>query len=257
MAGDDTRTSAIDPGPTPPFDAKAQARRLIRSRRWGTLATLDRREGAPYASLVSLATDVDGSPLLLISRLAIHTRNLEVDPRCSLLFAEVGAGDPLLHPRVSVSGHAERTTHERVGARFLARHPGAQMYAGFADFSFWRMVPRSAHLVAGFGRIVDLVPDDLLLPLADVEAVAEMEAEAIAHVNEDHADAVGLYATRLLGLGTADWRITGIDPEGCDLAAGDETGRLVFPERVTTPAQLRSAFQLLSRMARETEPVNL
>jgi putative heme iron utilization protein len=255
MPDNNPPAAANDPSPSGsrPFDALAEARRLMRSRRWGTLATLDRALGAPYASLVSLATDVDGSPLLLISRLAVHTRNLEVDPLCSLLFAEVGAGDPLLHPRVSVSGHAERTTEEQARRRFLARHPDAEFYAGFADFGFWRMTPRSAHLVAGFGRIVDIAPEDLLLPPAEAGALADIEVEAIDHVNADHADAVSLYATRLLGLPAGEWRVTGIDPEGCDLAADDMTGRVLFPERVLGPAQLRSAFQTLSKMARAGE----
>jgi heme iron utilization protein len=175
---------------------------------------------------------------------------VEVDPLCSLLFAEVGSGDPLLHPRVSVSGHAERTGDDQARRRFLARHPDAALYAGFTDFAFWRVTVRSAHLVAGFGRIVDLTQEDLILPAADAAALAGLEEGAVAHVNADHADAVALYATRLLGLPAGDWRVSGVDPEGCDLLCGDATGRLLFPEKVTGPAELRSAFRQLSERAR-------
>ncbi len=232
------------------FDPRAEARRLIRTARWASLATLRGAERTPYASLVSVATDLDGAPLILISRLAVHTRNLEATPEASLLFAEVGAGDPLIHPRVSVSGRFAPTRDERASRRFLARHEDARMYAGFTDFSFWRLEIGSAHLVAGFGRIVDLTPADLLVDPAGTEGLAAAEQEAVAHVNADHPDTVGLYATRLLGLPAGAWRMTGIDPEGCDLALGDMTARLLFPQRVTGPAGLRQAFQDLAEQAR-------
>ncbi len=237
----------------PAFDARAEARRLMRSARFATLATVDRRTGGPYASLISAATDVDGTPIVLISRLALHTLNVEENPASSVLFAEVGAGDPLVHPRVSVTTRAQKTDDPRVRRRFLARHPGAAMYADFADFSFWRLVPEGAHLVAGFGRIVDIPPTDLLLDLDGATALAEAEDEALAHVNEDHADTVALYATRLLGLPAGAWRMTGLDPEGCDLADGDQFARLLFPARVDGPAALRRAFQAMADTARASQ----
>lgn len=243
-------TAASDNAPGAPFDPRAEARRLMRAARFASLGTLERRTGAPYVSLVSTATDADGTPVILISRLALHTRNVEVDPLASLLFAEVGAGDPVTHPRLSLMGRAERTDDARVRRRFLARHPQASLYAGFSDFSFWRLVPTSAHLVAGFGRIVDLAPEDLLLPLDDAAGLLEAEEEAIAHMNEDHRDALALYATELLGKAPGDWRVTGIDPEGCDLALGDETARLLFPDMVKSPAALREALRRLADTAR-------
>ncbi len=237
-----------------PFDPKAEARRLTRASRFASLGTLD-PQGRPYVSLVSTATDVDGSPLILISRLALHTRNLEAHPAASLLFAQVGAGDPMVHPRISLQGEAARLEPgspdgERARRRFLARHPDAAFYAGFADFSFWRIASEGAHLVAGFGRIVDLSTEDLVLPREISQGVAEMEAEAVAHVNEDHKETVALYATHLLGRAPGDWTITGVDPEGCDLAMGDDTARLLFPKVVKTPGELRSAFRQLAEAAR-------
>ena len=245
-----SETAASDNAAAPPFDPRAEARRLIRCGRYASLGTLERQTGAPYVSLVSTATDIDGAPVLLISTLAVHTRNIGVDPMVSILFAEVGAGDPAVHPRVSLAGSARKVEDERSRRRFLERHEGARFYEGFADFAFYRIEPRGAHLVAGFGRIVDLARDDLLLPLAGAEALVEAEAEAVAHVNEDHKETLALYATRLLGREPGDWTLTGLDPEGCDLACGDATARLLFPDMVKTPGELRRALRELADMAR-------
>jgi heme iron utilization protein len=233
-----------------PFDPRATARRLVRTGRHASLGTLERETGAPYVSLVSTATDFDGAPVILISTLAVHTRNLQVDQLVSILFAEIGAGDPVGHPRVSLVGTARKVEDEGPRRRFLERHEAARFYAGFADFSFWRIEPRGAHLVAGFGRIVDLAPEDLLVATEGSEGLAAAEAEAVAHVNEDHRETLELYATRLLGQRPGAWRVTGIDPEGCDLALEDETARLLFAELVKTPGDLRKAFKALADAAR-------
>ncbi|GGC52109.1 HugZ family pyridoxamine 5'-phosphate oxidase [Chelatococcus reniformis] len=231
------------------FDPKLVAKALLRRARIGTLATLG-PDGAPYASLVSIATDLDGVPVTLISDLALHTGNLARDARASLLVATIGAGDPLAHPRLSVAVVAERSAGERPRHRFLARHPGAAGYADFPDFSFRRLVPTGAHLVAGFGRIVDLCAADLLTELGDADELVAAEAGAVAHMNEDHADALLLYATRLLGEGRGDWTVSGLDPEGLDLACGDRTARLPFPRRVTSPGALRGILKELADAAR-------
>src|SRR4029079_8486028 len=130
---------------------------LLRATRAGTLGTLDRNTGHPFASLVHVATDVDGSPLILTSRLSTHTANLEADGRASVLLAETGKGDPLAHPRLTVLGVFGRVEREsadaaRVRRRFLARHPKSELYAGFGDFSFWCMRVASAHLNGGLAR---------------------------------------------------------------------------------------------------------
>lgn len=239
-----------DNAPEQAFEPRAESKRLIRTGRYASLGTLDRKTGAPYVSLVSTATDFDGAPVILISTLAVHTRNLEADPHVAILFAEIGGGDPVAHPRVSVTGVARKVDDERAKRRFLERHCSARVYAGFSDFAFWRIEPAAAHLVAGFGRIVDLSPQDILAPVESAEGLAETEAEAVAHVNEDHADTAGLYATALLGRTAGAWRVTSIDPEGCDLAQGDETARLLFPNVVKTPAELRHAFRVLADKAR-------
>jgi putative heme iron utilization protein len=232
-------------------------RRLVRSALKGALATLDRSSGHPYASLVTVATDAAGEPLLLVSRLAIHTQNLERDARASLLVDASGSdGDPLAGGRVSVIGRAVRldpgadATERR---RFLARHPAAEGYAGFADFAFWRLVVERAHYVGGFGRIVALAREDIVLDLAGRERLLAAEADIVAHMNADHADALALYATRLLGAEPSDWRMTGIDPEGLDLVAGGMGLRLEFDSAISTPAEARGALAALAGAARSSQ----
>jgi putative heme iron utilization protein len=237
------------------FDPKTLAKSLLRSIRAGTLATLDRNTGHPFASLVNVATDVDGSPVILVSRLSTHTANIEVDGRASVLLAQTGKGDPLAHPRLTVLGEMVRvapdaTDQARVRRRFLARHPKSELYAGFADFSFWRMSIASAHLNGGFARAADLTADDVRADLAGADALIAAEPEAVAHMNADHAEACRLYATRLLGEPEGAWKMTGIDPDGADLALGDRTARLAFPQRVTEPGDLRQVLVTLAGRAR-------
>src|SRR3954452_9845064 len=155
--------------PQPDFDAVGIANGLLRTIRAGALATIDRERGFPFASLVTVATDWDGSPLLLLSRLSGHTQNLETDPRASLLLAETGKGDPLAHPRLTVLGRAERTGAPRARLRFLSRHPKAKLYADFADFSFWRVAMLGGHLNGGFARAASLTAEALTTDLAGAE----------------------------------------------------------------------------------------
>ena len=241
--------------PAADFDAKTIAKALLRATRAGTLATLDRNTGHPFASLVNVATDPDGSPLILVSRLSTHTANLERDGRASLLLASGGRGDPLAHPRLTVLGTfapvvRAAEAEPRIRRRFLARHPKSELYAGFADFSFWRMSVASAHLNAGFARAADLKGSEILTDLSGAESLLAAEDTAVAHMNDDHAEAVRLYATNLLGGEDGPWRLTGIDPEGLDLALGDATLRLPFAERVTSAEDLRKAVVEFAEAAR-------
>ena len=244
-------------GGRPPadFDPKALAKTLLRVTRAGTLGTIDRNTGHPFASLVTVATDVDGSPVILTSRLSTHTANLEQDGRASILLAETGKGDPLAHPRLTVLGAFARiepgsADDARVRRRFLARHPKAELYAGFGDFAFWRMSVVSAHLNGGFARAADLKAADVLTDLAGADELIAAEEGAVAHMNEDHADATQLYATKLLGEHEGPWRISGIDPDGVDLTAGDRTARLPFGERITGAGPMRMALVAFAKEAR-------
>src|SRR6266700_231619 len=239
--------------PTPDFDAAKLARSLLRRSRQGALATLMVGNGDPYCSLVNVASHADGSPILLISRLAVHTRNILADSRVSLMLDERAEGDPLEGSRIMLAGRAEEAGGDDLPVlrrRYLNAHPSAEAFVNFDDFSFFRIRPSGAHLVAGFGRIVDLRPAQLLTDISDAGALLEAERGAIDHMNADHRDATNLYATRLLGAEVADWRCTGCDPDGIDLQAGSKTLRLDFPERVTGPGELRKILVRLADEAR-------
>lgn len=230
----------------------AVGRGLLRSRDRAALATS--LGGRPYASLVIVACDIDASPLLLLSDLAQHTKNLRADPAVSLLFDGTAEyPDPLTGPRLSLLGRAERCDDPRAIARFVARHPSSAGYAGFADFHLYRVSIERGHLVAGFGRISWIEREELIFP-ADASALAAAEAEIVAHMNADHAAAVQLYAEKLLGRAGPGWRMTGIDPEGIDLRLEGETARLDFAGPVLTPAQARAALIELVRTARASSP---
>lgn len=149
--------------------ARALAHSLLDEVSLGSLATFEVETRAPMATLTTVACDDDRTPIILISALAGHTRALRADPRCSLLMARPGAGDPLAHPRLTVQAHAafldrERDDGRRARQRFLERHPKAALYADFADFSFVRLEMTHGWLNAGFGRAFRLERMELIRP---------------------------------------------------------------------------------------------
>ncbi len=239
--------------PTPDFDAGRLTRSLLRRSRQGALATLMAGTGDPYCSLVNLASHPDGSPILLISRLALHTQNILGDLRVSLMLDERVEGDPLEGARIMLAGRAVEAGADQLEIlrwRYLSAHPSAEAFVKFKDFSFFRIRPSAAHLVAGFGRIVDLRPEQFLTDISDAGSLLEAEQGAVEHMNADHREALNLYATKLLGAEAADWSCTGCDPDGLDLQAGTATLRLDFPERVTGPGELRKMLVRLAGEAR-------
>jgi len=233
------------------FDASLAAKKLLREGRSGALATLMADSGDPYCSLVNVATAIDGAPLLLLSKLALHTKNILADARVSLMLDERKEGDPLEGARVMLIGMCAVDSDAATASAYLRRHPAAEMFANFADFAFYRMKIIRAHLVAGFGRIVDLGPKQILTEISDAAALLDAEADAIAHMNADHADACRLYATKLLGAPDGEWRCVGIDPEGLELQHGRIALRLPFPQRVIAPGSLRALLKQLADQARE------
>lgn len=240
----------------PPFDPVRAARLILRGASTASLATLT-EAGDPFTSFVTVGTDAAGAPLLLVSRLAVHTRNLDRDPRCSLLLVASGGegGDPLAGGRITLQGRAVRiprdgADHDRLLGRFLARHPEAEGYAAFADFGLMRVDLVEGHLVAGFGRIHAVPAADLLVPADLAAAFESAEAGAVGHMNEDHLDAVRLYATRLLGRPDGDWRVVAADADGLDLASDEEVVRLPFRERQGEVIGLRRELKALSDIAR-------
>lgn len=214
-----------------------------------------RLAGFPYVSLAEIACDMRGRPILLLSTLAEHTKALDADPRASLLIdGTAGYAEPLTGPRASLIGRLERVEGQAVSARYLARHPAARMFAGFRDFGFFRFDMDQAHLVAGFGRIHWLDAADVLLPDGAGEALAETEPDIVAHMNDDHSDAIGLYANVLLGMPGVGWRMTGVDPDGCDLARDGVTARLDFDSPAVDAPSARRELVLLVKKARSALP---
>lgn len=223
--------------------ARRLARTLIRCARFGALGVLDPESGAPAVSRVSLATDGIGAPVFLISQLSGHFGALEADGRASLLVGQPGKGDPLAHPRITVTGTARKlsgSSRDAARTRFLARHPKAALYADFADFAFWRLEPEGASLNGGFGKAYAMTAEDLASPAMDDLAIPDPDEEPPA----------GLLATALLNEPEGPWRITGCDAEGVDLANTDRIARLWFDRPLSAPSDLQPTLAQLAARAR-------
>jgi putative heme iron utilization protein len=227
-----------------------EARCLVRAAASAALAT--QQDGQPFASLATPATAPDLTPLLWLSTLSQHTRELRVEPRCALLFTgPAPEANPQTAPRVTLTGLAEPVPSAEapaLKARWLARHPYAALYAGFADFALWRVRIQGALLVGGFARAARIRLTELLPDPAAVAAVAAAEGEILADVNANHADAVQAIARFLLGGGEGAWRLAALDVDGADLAAGEEVRRLAFAAPVADADGVRAE---LARVGRE------
>lgn len=233
------------------------AKTLMRTARFGALAVLDPASGAPLASRVGVASDADGTPLILVSLLSAHTSAILADPRCSLLLGEPGKGDPLAHPRITLICRAvklERGTpdHARAERRYINRNPKAKLYVTLGDFSIFRLEAERASLNGGFGKAYSLDRDDILAH-GPVEALSAAEQNAVDHMNEDHRDAIDVYARHFAKADGDGWVMTGIDVDGVDLARGDAVARLFFDQPLTDAADMRKALVDLAHRARAAE----
>ena len=253
-ASDAARDSAPNKDVLRATDAESRrlAKTLIREARHGALACLDPEIGHPLASRVGLASDPSGAPIFLISRLSAHFGALEADARASILIGEPGKGDPLAHPRITATGAAKIVApgeeRDRLRARYLGRHPKAALYVDFADFAFWRLDIDRVSLNGGFGKAYALTPEDVLTP--QPAELAERETGTVAHMNEDHLDAISAYATGLLHAEPGDWRLASLDAEGMDLMRRDEIRRLWFDQPLPSAEALRPALVQLAKAAR-------
>ncbi|MGH7003469.1 MAG: HugZ family protein [Alphaproteobacteria bacterium] len=228
-------------------------RRLMRSARHAVIATLEPGTGNPIATRIGISTDHDGTPVTLVSSLAAHTPALLADPRCSLLVGELGRGDPLAYPRMTISARAREVAkgtpeHTRIEKRYLAHLPKSKLYVGLGDFRFFRLEPGSARLNGGFGRAYQLDAADWLSLNPANDELAEAEQAAIGHMNEDHPEAIALYARYHAKAKDGKWRMTGIDADGFDLADGDEVARIFFGQPLTSAKDMHLT---LVRMAGE------
>jgi putative heme iron utilization protein len=250
------RTLAATPGVRgEPSDAE-RSRTLIAAVSTGSLATIG-EGGFPFGSLVSHAVDASGRPVLLLSDLAEHSRNLAADPRASLMVTQAGAGDPLALARVTVIGRVgELTGDERAAALEIYQNaqPGA-FYAGFGDFRLYRLEVESVRYVGGFGRMSWV--DAASYAEAEPDPLRPHAERIIAHMNDDHADALVLFCRRFADRpGTTAARMVGVDRYGFAVLATDEPGgretavRLPFDERTDTPDAVRKAMIELLRRAR-------
>lgn len=235
--------------------AAEEARTLVASSTTGTLATSS--EGHPWASFVAYAALPDGSPVLLVSTLAEHGRNLLDDPRASLVVAEQRAdGDPLDSGRVTLAGRVERPSGEEAAAAreaFLAAVTPARHYVEFGDFALWVLRVERVRWVGGYGRMDSA--DVAAYRAAEPDPVAPAAAHAVAHLNEDHADALLAMARALAGHPDATAaRCRRADRYGLDLWVTSPRGRgparVTFADPVSDRHGLRAATVELARRAR-------
>lgn len=212
------------------------ARKLIRENGIATLATIDRDSGHPYASLTAAATDLDGSPITLVSDLSVHTQNLKCDSRASILFASPAAsGDPLDSGRVSVTGTIEPTHSPSCRARFLLQHPEASIYADFNDFSFRRMNAIKMHYVGGFGQVATLLPADVLVDAQTADHWITRHDEIASGINRNHSALLARLADHAAPNLSAPVEFGACDPDGCYLRVGGKPFRIGFAERIASP----------------------
>lgn len=231
---------------------KLDAKKILREVLTASLATIHHEEKTPYASLVTVAADADGSPILLLSDLAVHTKNLiENQKACLLMQSNEAQKGPLESGRLSVWGDVEKTTSPRAKNRFLSRHPDAEVYAEFSDFSFFKLNIENAHYVGGFGQIRSLSAEDLSTNCDGCDELIELETGFLKHMNNDHSDSVAHFATQLLGEPDGDWRLTGIDPEGMDLMSEQISRRLNFDIPVKTPDDMKKMLETLANQAKD------
>ncbi len=239
--------------PTPTHAERA--RTLVGQITTGTLCTLVAEpEGYPYGSFVTVAFD-DGNPVFLVSTMAEHTRNLQRDPRASLLVAEGGSEDPLANGRVTLLGPCRQVKGDGDSARaaFLATHPNAAYYVDFGDFSFWRLQVESIRYIGGYGRMSWVEAADW--HAAEPDPLAASAAGIIAHMNDDHADGMALFCkafSKARDITAA--RMTGVDRYGFEMAAvtvdGPRPVRLAFADSVGTPEEVRAALVAMLKDAR-------
>ena len=231
--------------PGPPLDARAQAKHLLRTAREASLATLAPPNSGPFVTLVGLANDDDGAPLLLLSTLSAHTKNIAADPRGSLLLVSPRLrGDPLNRPRLTLTGALAAHREPRARARYLARNPKAVLYAGFGDFAIFRLETTAVHFNGGFGRAAALTPAEIRTDLAGAQRLLRDEAALIGALNGRGADFLARLAATVQGR-RAHWRAIGLDPDGLDLAAGAAVARIAFPAPARTAAAFMAAIDRL------------
>jgi putative heme iron utilization protein len=227
-----------------------EARLFLRRHHAGVLSTLSKRLGGyPFGSITPFVLDAAARPVILVSRLAEHTKNMEADPRVSL-FVHEDAKDVQTAARLTLVADAERVGNvETVRARYLRYFPDGERLLSLGDFSFFALAPVFIRHIGGFGAIRSISPQSYAPPES---RLAEAEGEIVAHMNADHAPALGRYCAHAYGVAPEAPHMIGIDCDGFDVRAGDRVLRFEFDEPVTDPGKAREAFARLSERARGT-----
>ncbi|HVR64457.1 MAG TPA: DUF2470 domain-containing protein [Polyangia bacterium] len=234
-------------------DLPRAARVLLGRERAGVLSTISvHRTGYPYGSVTPYAPSRRGQPIVLISTLAAHTKNLLADPRASLYVGDrAAADDPQAGGRVSLLGRAARVPDGETAdarARYLARHARARDYFKTHDFQLWELAVEELRLIAGFGRIAWL-PGAVMARDPDADPLRADAADICAHMNDDHADALATFC-RAAGQDPTGARMVGVDALGFDVEAAADRLRVDFPDEVAAPDDVRRAVIALLKKAR-------
>jgi hypothetical protein len=226
----------------------AEARRFARSQHSGVLSTISRRvEGFPFGSVAPFILDHAGRPVILISTLAEHTKNINADPRVSLI-VQPYSPDMQVTGRVTLLGKAERLADKsELGPRYLRFHPQAAEYFAMHDFAFYRIEPVRVRWIGGFGKIHWVEPADYLFPPC---ALVDQETGILDHMNADHGENLRAYCRHVHGVETAKAEMIGMDPDGFDLRAGESTLRFDFEKPVADAREAREALVTLAQAAR-------
>ncbi len=234
------RSARLPEGAAIPFESRRIACEILRSYRSAALSSLDPISGYPYGSVTDIATDHDGTPFFLLAGLALHTRNILADNRISLVIANLGQGDALAKARLTLVGRSKQVDAqdlERLSFRFLQKHPKAKLYLSLPDVRLHKMHIEALQLSAGPGRnAAELFPEDLKTELRGAESLLVKEHDLIAQLNQYEEQLQRFVQAK--GGKPGKWRVTGIDPEGLDIATADKTARLWFSHRVVAPHEL-------------------
>src|SRR5215472_17595146 len=249
-------TGAQSAVPEPSFAERA--RTLMHSGRIGSLSTQSRKQqGFPFGSLMPYALDAQGRPIFLISTMAMHTQNLQADPRASLFVTEPGvSGDPLGSSRATLIGSVSRIPEPELAVArtvYLARYPDSKYWVDFDDFSFYRMDVLDVYYVGGFVVMGWVAASDY--SEAQSDPLAEHKSAIVQHMNADHKDALILLAKRFAGIEAQEAEMTSVDRLGFNLRLKAQDGvhgaRIAFLREVTNPTQTREVFVEMVKQARQ------
>jgi heme iron utilization protein len=235
-----------------------RARTLMRSGRIGSLSTISRKQpGFPFGSLMPYGLDSQGHPIFLISTMAMHTQNLQADPRASLFVTEPDAsGDALGSSRVTLIGSALKIPEAELAdarAAYLAGYPDSKYWVDFEDFFFYRLDVIDVYYVGGFGVMGWVTASDYSQAQAD--PLAEHKRDIMQHMNADHKDALILIAKRFAGIEAQQAEMTAVDRLGFHLRLKTQDGmkgtRIAFLREVSDPSQTREVFVEMVKQARQ------